>query len=111
MRSNDMTRRRALGALLQAVAVVPAATLFAKFAYAADLPMLSTDDATAKALGYVEDTTTVDAAKYPKHAADQKCANCQFLQAEAGAASGPCALFPGKAVKAEGWCVSWVKKV
>ncbi|MEZ5443070.1 MAG: high-potential iron-sulfur protein, partial [Lysobacterales bacterium] len=47
---------------------------------------------------------------YPKHAADQKCANCQFLQAEAGAASGPCALFPGKAVKAEGWCVSWVKK-
>ena len=37
MRSNEMTRRRALGALLQAVAVVPAATLFAKYAYAADL--------------------------------------------------------------------------
>jgi hypothetical protein len=106
----NITRRRALTSLLQAVAVVPAATLFARVAWAQDLPLLALDDPMAKALGYAEDTSTVDAAKYPKHSNDQNCANCQFFQSDASAEAGPCTLFPGKSVKAKGWCVSWVKK-
>lgn len=110
MRNDLITRRRALARLLQISAVVPVSGLFANLAWAQDLPVLSLDDPMAKALGYVEDTSTVDAAKYPKHAADQKCSNCQFIQGEDGADVRPCNLFPGKGVKAEGWCVSWVKK-
>jgi hypothetical protein len=106
----SISRRRALTGLLQAVAMVPPATLFARVAWAQDLPLLALDDPMAKALGYVEDTTTVDAAKYPKHTAEQNCANCQFIQGEEGADARPCTLFPGKSVKATGWCVSWVKK-
>ena len=29
---------------------------------------------------------------------------------KAGAVEGPCPLFPGKSVAANGWCASWVKK-
>jgi High potential iron-sulfur protein len=67
-------------------------------------------DATAVALGYVADTTKVDAKKYPKHAKDQKCSTCQLYSGKAADASGPCSLFPGKHVAAGGWCSAWVKK-
>jgi len=39
-----------------------------------------------------------------------KCENCKLFQGAAGAAQGPCLLFPGKAVKATGWCSSWTAK-
>jgi hypothetical protein len=75
-------------------------------ARADDLPHLSEADATAKALGYVEDAATT---KDPKHKAGDACANCQFYS---GAATGygPCQLFPGKAVSAKGWCISHTPK-
>jgi hypothetical protein len=62
------------------------------------------------ALGYKEDTTKVDAKKYPKHDKAQKCSNCQLYTGKAGEAYGPCSIFPGKAVAANGWCTAWVKK-
>jgi hypothetical protein len=71
---------------------------------------LSESDAQASALGYKEDTTKVDKAKFPKHAADQKCSGCQLYTGKAGDAAGPCSLFPGKNVTANGWCSAWVKK-
>jgi len=67
-------------------------------------------DPTAVALGYVADTTKADAKKFPKHASDQKCSNCQLYTGKAADASGPCSLFPGKHVAAAGWCSAWVKK-
>lgn len=67
-------------------------------------------DPQAVALGYVEDTTKVDAKKYPKHANTQKCNNCQLFVGKAGDAAGGCALFPGKQVAGNGWCSAWVKK-
>ena len=71
---------------------------------------LDEKDPQAVALGYVADTTKADKAKYPKHAADQKCSNCQLYTGKAGDKSGPCSLFAGKQVAADGWCSAWVKK-
>jgi hypothetical protein len=67
-------------------------------------------DAQAVALGYVKDTAKADKKKFPKHAADQKCSNCQLYTGKANEASGPCPLFPGKHVEANGWSSAWVKK-
>lgn len=73
-----------------------------RFARAADLPHVTDADPTAKALAYVEDASK---STNPKRKPGDDCANCQFYS---GGASGygPCALFPGKAVNAKGWCVS-----
>jgi hypothetical protein len=73
-------------------------------------PMVDEKDPQAVALGYVKDTTKVDAKKYPKHAATQKCSNCTLYTGKPGQASGPCGVFPGKLVAAEGWCSTYVKK-
>lgn len=78
-------------------------------AYAQAVPLKETDSL-AMSMGYKEDTTKVDAKKYPNHKADQTCANCQFYQGKAGDASGPCQLFPGKTVAAKGWCQVWALK-
>ena len=67
-------------------------------------------DPTATALGYKADSTKVDAKKFPKHAADQKCGNCSLYQGKAGDAAGNCPLFAGKQVAANGWCSAWAKK-
>ena len=67
-------------------------------------------DPQAAALGFKLDTAKADQAKFPKHAATQKCSNCVLYQGKAGAASGPCAIFVGKSVPANGWCSAWVKK-
>ena len=69
------------------------------------------NDPQAKALGYVEDTTKVDAAKYPKHDNAQACSNCQLFQGKTKDAKGPCTLFAGKLVAPNGWCSAWTKKV
>ena len=72
--------------------------------------MVDPKDPQAAALGYVADTTKVDAKKYPKHAAAQKCSNCQLYVGKATDASGGCSLFAGKKVAGNGWCSAWVKK-
>jgi len=103
------SRRRFLKLALAAGAVPGTLATFGTAA-AADLPHLDENDATAKALGYLADTTKVDAKKYPNHKADQTCANCNLAQGAATDAWRPCSIFPGKAVNAKGWCAAWVKK-
>lgn len=76
----------------------------------AQAPKLAESDPQATALGYKEDTTKVDAAKYPKHTAEQHCGNCQLFQGKATDALGACPLFAGKQVANKGWCSAWVKK-
>ena len=84
------------GATAQALAQAPA--------------MVDEKDPAAVGLGYVANTTKVDAKKYPKHTKEQNCANCQLYAGKAKDAAGPCPLFAGKQVAANGWCSAWVKK-
>jgi len=67
-------------------------------------------DPQAAALGYVDDTSTADSKKFPKHTSDQKCNGCQLYSGPADSKQGPCAVFGGKLVAANGWCNSWIKK-
>ena len=73
-------------------------------------PLVQETEPQAVALGYKNDTTKVDKAKYPKHAADQQCANCALYQAKPTDPAGGCPLFAGKQVAAKGWCSAWAKK-
>ena len=103
----DKPTRRAF---VRTIAAAGGAMLAASSAFAADPVKVQESDPQAQALGYRDDTTKVDAAKYPKHSPSQDCANCQLYQGKAGDASGPCPLFGGKQVMAKGWCSAWVKK-
>lgn len=101
----DECRRRFLGRLAFAAALLPLGAKLTN-AYAADAPLVTLDDPTAKALKYVS-----DAAKSPEAKPGSACANCKLYQGAAGAAQGGCLLFPGKSVRATGWCSSWTTKV
>jgi len=68
---------------------------------------LDPENAQAKALGYVHDTTTVDEGKWASHSNDQKCSNCQLAQGD-GDWFG-CSIFPNKLVANNGWCSAWVQ--
>ncbi|MGA3159199.1 MAG: high-potential iron-sulfur protein [Steroidobacteraceae bacterium] len=98
-RRRRFLRNLALGAALLPVAALPLS------AFSAELPLVSADDPTAKALKYVPDATKATGAK-PGSA----CRTCKFYQGATGSAQGGCLLFPGKAVKATGWCASWTAK-
>ena len=101
----DEPRRRLLRSLTLGLVVVPIATIPLRVAIAADLPLVTADDPTAKSLKYV-----TDASKAPDAKPGSKCANCSLYQGAAGSAQGGCLLFPGKAVKSTGWCSSWTAK-
>jgi High potential iron-sulfur protein len=90
--------------------VASGSVMMALGARAQGAPMLDEKDAQAVALGYVADTTKADAKKYTKHSKDQLCSNCQLYTGKAGDKAGPCSLFAGKQVAANGWCSAWVKK-
>ena len=109
--SNDikLTRRQFLqGAAVSASAAMLVSAL-PSLARAEDLPPLSEADPTATALGYKEDATKVDLAKFPQHKPTQLCSNCNFFQGTG--ARAPCTLFPGKSVNAKGWCSAYAAKV
>ena len=92
--THDKSRR----AILKGLVSIPVLAIagFQSTSYAA---MLSADDPTAKALSYMDKSTT----------AGQTCSNCQLYQGGT-AANGACPIFPGKDVAAAGWCKSWVAK-
>lgn len=100
------SRRRFLKTVGATVAATATIGSLPRFAIASDMPHLSDADPSAKALGYVEDATKTTNAS---HKAGDACANCQFYT-DGTAGYGPCQLFPGKSVNAEGWCVSYSKK-
>lgn len=99
----DESRRRLLKKVALGTVLIPLAGATLKAA-AADLPLLTADDPTAKALKYVNDASKASDAK-----PGSKCANCSLYQGGT-AAQGGCLLFPGKAVKATGWCASWTAR-
>ena len=79
-------------------------------AFAQAPAMVDEKDPAAAGLGYVADSTKADAKKYPKHANDQLCSNCQLYAGKPKEVAGPCPLFAGKQVASKGWCSAWVKK-
>lgn len=94
----NKTHNKGRRTILKGLAGIPLIAIagFHSSSYAA---MVSADDPTAKALGYIAKSATKG----------QTCANCSLYQGGT-AASGPCPIFPGKDVAAAGWCKSWVKK-
>ena len=102
----DNSRRR----FIKLTAIGLVATPFANAllngtARAAD--MVGETDPQATALGYKADATKAE----KRTDATATCANCNFYSGKAGEASGPCALFQGKLVAANGWCTAWAKKL
>jgi hypothetical protein len=73
----------------------------------ADGTMLSETDPAAQTLGYKQDATTVDKARFANYTAGQECGNCSLYQGKTDGASGNCALFGSKQVAAHGWCASY----
>lgn len=73
-------------------------------------PLVQESDPQAVALGYKNDATKVDKAKYPKYAAGQQCANCALYQGKPTDPAAACPLFAGKQVAAKAWCSAWAKK-
>jgi hypothetical protein len=100
---SDLDSRRRF--LLSAATLAAAAPLLGLSgpASAAPLPRLTTANAQAKALGYVEDGSK---STNPAHKAGSACKNCQFFTA----ATGACTLFAGFSVAPAGWCSAWAKK-
>ena len=105
-----LTRRSVLGRVALVLPLIPLAAVSTRQALAeakaGDLPLLSTDDPQAKAVRYVADAKTAKDAK-----PDSTCANCALYQGSYGSAQGPCQIFPGKAVKAAGWCSAWAPQM
>jgi len=105
----DLKRRNILKKSLFGLTAIAAASIVAPSAYADGLPDLTEDDPMAMGLGYKKDTATVDAAKQPKHAADQSCAHCALYTSTSDTV-GTCTIFAGKQVNATGWCTAYTKK-
>lgn len=103
-----LTRRSILKRLALGVTLAPIAASLrqAAAADAASLPLLSVDAPEAKAVKYVE-----NAAQAKDKVPGRSCANCGLYQGAEGSTQGPCQLFPGKAVKAAGWCSSWAAQL
>jgi hypothetical protein len=96
---HSFSRREIVKCGLIAGAAAPAFGLLANSTFAANA-MLDPADPQAKGLAYITKSTT----------AGQTCANCAQYKGAAGAATGPCAIFPGKDVASGGYCKAWAKK-
>lgn len=101
-----LSRRSLLQKLTLGVSLLPLAVSQLSTALAADAPLLSPDAKEAKAVKYVE-----DASKAVGAVPGSTCANCAVYQGHAGSPQGPCQIFPGKQVKAAGWCASWAPQM
>jgi High potential iron-sulfur protein len=78
--------------LIGAAGVAPALGA-SKLAFAQGNSLLSEEDPQAKTLGYKNDATAVDKAKFPKYAAGQICGDCQFYQGKPTDAAVPVRFF------------------
>jgi len=105
-----LTRRlliRGLGYIGLATVIFNETVLPADAVRAGEPTPLDVNDPAAQAQGYVEDAAQVNPKKFPTFVSGQSCANCLLLQGKEGETYRPCDLFPGKLVKAKGWCKGW----
>jgi len=108
--TSKISRRTVVQSGLIAGAFMPVLGLMANSATAAGLPLLDSSDPTAKALGFVTDSTKVDATANPTHKPNQKCGTCAQFQGKPGDATGGCNIFVGHSVPQGGWCKVWAQK-
>jgi hypothetical protein len=104
---NQTTRRTALKAIATAVAGLGISRIVTA-GEGNDLPHLTDANPAAASLSYTENADSVDARKFPKHQASQRCATCKYFQTGTGSVYAPCRLYPGNAVNANGWCAGYV---
>ncbi len=110
MSEQKFPRRTLLKGALLGVAAVPVSAILGRRADAAGAKV-SPAEPQAKALGYIEDATKVDAKANPNYKPGQICANClQAPAAKPRMADVPCNIFAGRPVAAQGWCKVYVKK-
>jgi hypothetical protein len=110
MQMKTISRRAAVKGALFAGVLAPAMGLLSDAASSADLPPLDPSDPTAKALGFANDSTKVDASANPTHTPSQKCGTCAQFQGKPGDARGGCNIFAGHSVPQGGWCKVWAQK-
>ena len=114
----SQSRRDAVKVMLGTAAAIPMINMIGFGTARAEAPAnaVTPDDATAVALKYNQDATKSEretAARPGLPPAEQHCANCQFMQADAAGATDEwkgCQLFPGKLINVNGWCASWTLK-
>ena len=103
----SLSRRQLLQRLALGASVAAPLTVGAwRRSYAAPAPLLSVDAPEAKAVKYVENVRDAHGA-----VPGNNCGNCALYQGPDGSTQGPCQLFPGKEVKAAGWCSSWAAQM
>ena len=102
----SLSRRRLLKRLALAVSPPVAASSLRSALAATDTPLLAVSAPAAQAVKYVEDARQASAAT-----PGSNCASCGLYQGASGSAQGPCQLFPGKQVKAAGWCTAWAPQM
>ena len=95
-----LNRRRFVKSAATAVALSPSFLVLGRPVFAAEMPKVDPDDPQAKGLSYVHESPQPESL----------CANCMLYTGSADSQWGPCAVFPGKLVAADGWCSAWVKK-
>jgi hypothetical protein len=108
MMEKKIARRTLLKGALASLAAIPVVAAVGRADAAA--AKVDPNDPQAKSLGYVADTSKVDAKANPTHKPEQKCATCVQFQGKAGDAAAPCTIFAGKLVEGTGWCKVWAKK-
>ncbi len=108
MMEKNIARRTLLKGALASLAAIPVVAAVGRADAAA--AKVDPNDPQAKSLGYVADTSKVDAKANPTHKPEQKCSGCVQFQGKAGDASAPCTIFAGKLVEGNGWCKVWAKK-
>jgi hypothetical protein len=107
----DRSRREFFKHGLGIVAAVSVTELVAnRVAFAADMAHLDEASAQATSLGYKNDGTKVDKAKFPRYQAGMECSKCALFQGTGGAEWGGCGIFAGQAVNAKGWCNAYAPK-
>jgi hypothetical protein len=101
-----LSRRLFLQRLSLAVSLLPLGAGATRAAHASDAALLAANSPEAKAVQYTEDAKSAKGA-----APGTTCANCALYQGPNGSTQGPCQIFPGKQVKAAGWCSSWAAQM
>lgn len=104
---NLLSRRDLLQRVMLGVSLAPVAAGALRAALAATSPpLLAVDSPEGRAVHYVENAANAKGAK-----PGNNCASCGLYQGANGSTQGPCSLFPGKEVKAAGWCSSWAPQM
>jgi hypothetical protein len=70
---------------------------------------LTESEPDAVALGYREDTRSVDSKKFTRHNPSQNCTNCMIWKGK-GSDGGTCHLFGSRLLSGNGWCSQWAPK-